>query len=79
MNVSSFTVSQSALIKRINRKLAPDDEILRTARRYTSDCGWYYIHDVRGNFVTSTHVDPETLGRELGVLRSYETVAEEAA
>ena len=80
MNVSPFTVSQSALVKRLNRKLADDGEYLHTLRgmRAFHDLGRYYIlRD--GNNIVATHVDPEALGRELGVLRSYETVAEEAA
>jgi hypothetical protein len=62
-------ISQQALIKRINRKLRQDDEVLRITRgeRWKSGLGDFYIHNWRNNFVTAHYVDPVELGRELGV------------
>ena len=72
----SHLVSESAVIKRINRRLAKDGEQLRTRRseRYWSDLGTHYIVD-SNNCVTASHVDLEQLGRELGALRPGEAVA----
>lgn len=69
-------VSLSALMKRINRRLRANDEMLRTTRgeRARLDLGDYYVHDFRRNLALDTHVDPERLGRELGVLREHERV-----
>jgi hypothetical protein len=71
-------VTMRALIQRINRKIAADGEVLKTARgdRARLDLGAYYVIDVNRNFIASKHVDPEAWGRELGVLRPYECVAE---
>ena len=74
-----MTVSIRALIRRINRRLAHKYEILRKTRshRWWSDLGDYYVLDWNLNFVVASHVDPETLGRELGALKSWETVVVE--
>ena len=80
-------VSERAPIQRINRKLDCDRptarqsgsiEMLKTARgaRAEHDLGRHYIIDLRGNVVLRKDVDIEELGRELGVLRPYEAVAE---
>lgn len=70
------TVSERALIKRINRKLVKENERLAVTRsdRWYSDLGNYYIFDVNTNFVTSAHHDLEELGREMGCLSSCETI-----
>jgi hypothetical protein len=72
----SVPVSLRALLQRINRKLAAQEECLKATRgeRGRHDLGDYYIVDVRRNFVVATHQDPETLGRELGALRPWEAV-----
>lgn len=69
-------VTLRALLARINRKLKPEMKSLKTARgdRMRQDVGDFYIIDVRRNFVMASHVDPEEYGRDLGVLREYETV-----
>jgi hypothetical protein len=71
-------VTLNALIKRINRKLAPKYEALKTYRggRWSNDLGRYYVIDFNRNAILRTHVDPEVVGRELGVLRQEESVAE---
>jgi hypothetical protein len=64
------TVSLNALVKRINRCLAGDDEQLHKARgqRTRLELGEYYVVNFKRNFVVAQNVDPETLARELGVL-----------
>ena len=71
-------VSRRALIQRINRKL-PGHETLKTNRAPGSnrrELGRYFIVDEYNNSITCQFVDLEKLGRELGVLRGYERVAD---
>lgn len=69
-------VTMRALIQRINRRLAKDYEQLRknSSGRWATDLGEYYIVNYFNNFLVQGHVDPEGLGRELGVLRDWEDV-----
>lgn len=62
--------NEKALIQRINRKLRPNCERLRKTRGQNDwlNLGDYYIVDSR-NVVVKSHVDPEEIGRELGVLK----------
>jgi hypothetical protein len=64
----------NALIKRINRKLAHNEQVLKVLRgkRWIGDLGRYYVVDFNRN-VNRTHMDPQMLGRELGVLASRES------
>jgi F0F1-type ATP synthase beta subunit len=70
------TVTMSALLKRINRKL--DGEVLKTARgeRARSELGAYYAVNPDRNVITAQHVDPAEWAHELGVLKSSEKVEE---
>jgi hypothetical protein len=70
-------VSQNALIKRINRKLATVGQVLKASRglRTTLSIGRYYLVDVNCNVIFGHDVDPEQLGREIGCLAPYEKVA----
>ena len=65
-------VTMRALIQRINRKLRQDDQRLRTARGWFSNLGDHYVLDFKHNRIVKGHVDPEALGRDLGVLKDYE-------
>ena len=67
-------VSMRALIARINRRLRDDGEVLKAARseRVASSVGVFFI--VRRNAITTQHVDPEKLARELGLLSAWEHV-----
>ena len=65
-------VTMRALIQRINRKLRQDDQRLRTARGWFSNLGDYYVLDFKHNRIVRGHVEPEALGRDLGVLKDYE-------
>jgi hypothetical protein len=71
-----ITVSESVIIKRINRRLTRDGERLRTLRseRDWPTLGTFYIVD-QSNAVVYRHVDLEQLGRELGALRPGEGLA----
>jgi len=72
-----MNITLNALIKRINRKLARTDEVLKKWRGpgFETHMGDYYVVDLRSNAVVRGHIDPEDLGREIGVLRAWERVA----
>jgi hypothetical protein len=77
MAKNKIPVTMRALIQRINRKLAADDERIVAARneRVRTDFGEWYVVDTRTHRgANSTHVDPEALARELGVLKPWEQV-----
>jgi hypothetical protein len=71
-------VSQRALIQRINRVLAKDNQHLKAARgRYwRSSLGDYYIVDPTKNFMVETKVSLEALGRKLDCLQPWERLVE---
>jgi len=60
-------MNEQILLKRINRKLAHQDERVRKARIFDPGVGDYYLVDLSLNAIISTHVDIESLGTELGV------------
>ena len=70
-------VTTRAVIQRINRRLKPDLEMLKTTRgnRWRQEVGDYYVIDFTKNWIIDKHVDPEEMGRELGVLEPWEVVA----
>ena len=67
------SVTMRSVVQRINRKLKPDLEQLKTTRgeRLRMDVGDYYVIDYSKNSIIHKDVDPEQLGRELGVLREW--------
>ena len=70
-------ISETALITRIRRALAKEGQTLRKTRsaREWPNLGDYYIIDLSGNFVVDRRIsDLEELGRELEVLKPYESV-----
>ena len=71
-------VSEKNLKRRINRKLAKDMEALRTSRNWQMEmeAGRYYVVDFSHGGVIQSHVDLEDLGREIGVLKPYENLAD---
>lgn len=73
-------VSTRALIARINRKLHPDDRILKATRgaRAEFDLGRFFVLDWRISNIVEHHVDLEDLAKELGVLRPWEQLETEA-
>ena len=72
-------ITMRALTQRINRALLKQDERLYKSRgmQMYLDVGDFYVVDLRGNWVAGKDVDPEELGRELGVLKEYERVVDE--
>ena len=63
------TISESALVKRINRQLRPEMMLRKTrGERLRMQVGEYHVHDFRQNLILHVHVDPEAMGRELGVI-----------
>lgn len=73
---NAVPVTMRALVQRINRKLKEDDRVLKASRgeRARLDLGDFYVLDVSINGIAEKQVDPEDLGRELGVLQPYERV-----
>jgi hypothetical protein len=70
-------VTMRALLQRINRALKKEREQLKRTRggmQAFLDLGDFWIHDWNGNAVARSHVDPEELGRKLGVLHEWEQV-----
>ena len=73
-------VTMRAIVQRINRKLAADGyRRLKQSRgrpwKYLDrDVGKWFLVDGRRNSVERTHVDPEELAKELGVLKPWERV-----
>jgi len=67
-------VSERALVQRVNRVLAKQDERLKTYRggRSIVQLGRYYIVNVKGNWLVSGNVDLEDLGREVECLEAWE-------
>lgn len=75
-------VTQSALIKRINRKLAKKwrfGEVLRKSRgaRANFELGDYYVVDIETDGLVARDVDLDELGRNLKVLRDGELLADQ--
>jgi hypothetical protein len=72
-------VSRRALLARINRALRKEGEVLKATRadRWRGDLGDYYTVDTDRNAIVAQHVDPEELGRRLGVLADYEEVRDD--
>ena len=81
MDASKVPVSLRALHQRINRKLAPQEEVLKKARGVyaRAQFGNYYVLHWRSNHVRHWHVDPVKWGRELGVLAAWEVVEDEVS
>jgi hypothetical protein len=73
---TTIPVSERALIQRINRVLAKEDQVLKATRgmQASLDLGRYFILDCRANFVLDKHLDLKALGRKLGCLRAWERV-----
>ena len=71
-------VTVRAVVQRINRKLAHNDEMLRVTRgrQMQQECGDYHIVDFGMKAVVNKDVDPVKLARELGVLADWEAVVD---
>jgi hypothetical protein len=78
-------VSLRALVGRINRKLKPQDQVMKRKRggwrveaQYTGDLG-FYVLDFMRNWVVDERADPAAYGRELGCFAEWEELIEEDA
>lgn len=69
-------VTESALLQRLRRHLARQGEYFHVTRgsASNSDLGYYYTVD-QFNAVARSHIQPEALARDLGLLKPYESVA----
>jgi hypothetical protein len=78
MAKTGIPVPEQALIQRINRVLRKEGRILKVTRagQALQELGRYYVFDFDRNEVKTLHADIEELARELGVLRSFERLAE---
>jgi hypothetical protein len=76
MAKQTLPISERSLIRRINRKLAEADQVLRMARgeRAKRDVGEFYVVDTRRNFIVSKHIDLVMFAREMGALKPWEHV-----
>ena len=77
---SRVPVSERALVQRINRalvKIGRYGQVMKKTRgeRARLDLGRFYVLDMDRNVILGTHVDPESLGRQLEVLHEYEALA----
>ena len=70
-------VSERALIARINRRLAKENEKLivceETSPSFT-DLGRYYVVDLNQNIIGSSNLDLEQVGRDTKALKGYEVL-----
>jgi hypothetical protein len=73
-----LTITESAVVQRIRRKLKTTPYMLRKARgeRQLDEAGRYYVIDTNLNTDHLLHVNIEAYARELGVLEAHESVAE---
>ena len=82
------TVTRSALLRRINRRLGAQNEeaiAAGTAQRLSAcsrtspswhTLGDYHLMNIGHKIVVETHVDIEALGRQIGAMLEYESLAE---
>lgn len=71
-------VSMRGLLQRINRKLARRHQALRKSKGEGAlrNLGKFYHMDYSRNLCIGTGVNPERLGRDLGVLRPWEKLGD---
>jgi hypothetical protein len=80
MAVEKAPVSLRALVGRINRKLKPQDQMMKRKRggwrveaEHRGDPGFYVV-DFTRNTVVAEYANPEAWGRDLGCLAPWEEV-----
>ena len=75
MTKASKKVSESALLRRINRKLKGGFEQIKKCRensQWINELGAYYRVDLRNNSVVGRHVNLKKLAEEEGVIKKSE-------
>ena len=67
-------ITQRELVRRINQKLAKNIEEVMESRygESNNETDEYYTIEFDQNTITTTNVDLEKLGKELGVLKDFE-------
>jgi len=72
-------ITRRALITRVNRKLAENDEQLMVTRGDTPKIaiGDFWVRDNHKNCVIGKHIDLEEFARKIGVLADYEKLEDE--
>jgi hypothetical protein len=72
-------VSQAALLRRVNRKLAAEGKQLRRTRgtRAIVELGIWHVIDSERGLVAESSVEVESLARRIGVLREWELLVRE--
>ncbi len=76
---SQVTVGRNALVARINRRIAENNERLLAARsaRVKVEMGDYYIVNTKHGGVTRSNLDLVDFARELRCLQPWEALVEE--
>jgi hypothetical protein len=75
----STTVSRTALIARVNRRLAQQGEVLRRCpenRRDYHSLGDFFVVDIARNAVILKHVDLQKLAKRLGAIKASERIVD---
>jgi hypothetical protein len=72
--VPTATVSERAVLQRVNRRLAHHGETLRSHRSWQYRIAPYYHVDLYFNAMLGEHVDLEDFARNLGALADHEAV-----
>ena len=73
-------VTELAVKRRLNRRLAEKDECLRKCSNnspWLSELGNYYIAEINTDIVIQTDIDLEALARKEGVMKSGEAITAE--
>jgi hypothetical protein len=73
-------VSKRALIARLNRKLASDEEVVKITRENTrarQDLGEFYVVNFNRNHIVGSDIDLAEFGRKHDVLAEHEHLADE--
>jgi hypothetical protein len=74
---AGIPVTERVFVRRLNRRLRADGEMVRRGRTLGGEPCWDLI-DCRINGMLIDNVDVEALAREQGCLQSYERLAEDA-
>lgn len=79
MEHKKVPVSRRAVLARVNRILAKEDQAFRISRSHgeKSNLGEAYILDTRRNVVVAHQMSLEELASELGAIKSFEEMAAE--
>jgi len=69
----TLPITERALVQRLNRALAKNDQVLRKSRT-ESEYGTYFTIKARINSVVEDRADIEAMGRALGTLKRLEAL-----